>query len=84
MLSKVLSFYDYTKESSFKIGPNGIEEMEWYYYKDHYPEKYEMPKEDKFVWVIKYKEKKMFIVNSFIPEDKVKNILEEMKKATFL
>ncbi len=84
MQNRVLSFSDYTKESTYKMGANGMELQEWSYYKDHYPEKYDMPKEEQFVWIIKHKEKKMIIVNSTISEDKVKTILEEMKKATLL
>jgi 6-phosphogluconolactonase (cycloisomerase 2 family) len=84
MQNRVLSFSDYTKESTYKVGPNGTELQEWSYYKDHYPEKYSMSKEDQFVWVIKHKDDKIMIIHSSISEDKIKSILNEMKKTTVL
>ncbi len=81
MQNKVLYFSEYTKENTYKVGEDGtMEAQEWYYYPDHYPEKYDLPKDLKTVWVIKYKEDKVAILSSIISEEDVKIILEQLKK----
>lgn len=82
---KVLSFLDYTNENAYKVNKDGnMELLEWSYYPDHYPEKYEMSKGMKFVWVIKHKGEKMAIFSGLISEEKIKNFMEDMKKGELL
>ena len=78
---KVYTFAEYTKENVLKVGDDGKYELQdWCYYKDVYPDKYDMDREDEFTWIIKHKDKKIAVISGLIGEEEIKKIMETIKK----
>jgi hypothetical protein len=78
---KVISFAEFTKENVYKVSPEGkFEKQEWSYYKDSYPEKYDLVDGEKkltsFAWVIKQNDTKMAVVSDKVDEETIKQMVE--------
>jgi hypothetical protein len=78
---KVISFAEFTKENVYKVSADGkFEKQEWSYYKDSYPEKYDLVDGEKkltsFSWVIKQHDVKIAVLSDKVDEASVKKIVD--------
>jgi hypothetical protein len=78
---KVVTFAEFTKENVYKVSPDGkFEKQEWSYYKDAYPEKYDLVDGEKqlssFAWVIKQNDTKIATVSDKIDEETIKKMVD--------
>ena len=78
MPNSIAKFNEYTTENVYITDDEGnIIKKDTYYYKDHYPEKYDYnPDSMKFVWIIKHNDEKVMILKGTLEEELVKKITD--------
>ena len=76
-MDNVYKFADYTKESTLVVGADGqVVKQVISYYKDVYPEKYELTEGGaKFSWVIKDDETKVAVLSGLVDEALVEQVV---------